>query len=226
MYCIFVYHFYLKVRYIKMNVRLILILLAIFCSKLVFAQQGKSDTIMVGAIVVENDTFPHIWIKDVYIKERAPKWLVKQRRQQNKADEEYQVLRYNVYVVYPYAVAAAFILKDVDSVLNSLYSKEAKSAFKRRKENELNRKFKEELKNLSIEQGQILVKLIARETGKPCYEIVKEMKGGFNAAIWQTVAVLFNNNLRNRYDAQGEDAAIESVVQEILAKGHFEMKKY
>lgn len=225
MYRIFVYHFYLKVRYIKMGVRLIFMLLAMFCSKLVFAQQGKSDTIMVGAIVVENDTFPHVWIKDVYIKERAPKWLVKQRRQQNKTDEQYQVLRYNVYVVYPYAVAASFILRDVDSVLNSLYSKEAKSAFKRRKENELNRKFKDELKNLSIEQGQILVKLIARETGKPCYEIVKEMKGGFNAAIWQTVAVLFNNNLRNRYDAQGEDAAIESVVQEILAKGHFEIKK-
>jgi hypothetical protein len=106
-------------------------------------------------------------------------------------------------VVYPYAVAAAFILKDVDSVLNSLYSKEAKKQFKRNKENELNRKFKEELKNLSIEQGQVLVKLIARETGKPCYEIVKEMKGGLNAAIWQTVAVLFNNNLRNHYDAEG-----------------------
>ncbi len=78
---------------------------------------------------------------------------------------------------------------------------------------------------MSIEQGQLLVKLIARETGKPCYEIVKEMKGGFNAAIWQTVAVLFNNNLRNEFDPTGEDATIEQIVQEILSRGHFEIKK-
>ncbi|MBK7691344.1 MAG: DUF4294 domain-containing protein [Bacteroidetes bacterium] len=189
------------------------------------AQQGTNDTIRVGAIVLGDDTLPHIWIREVVVRERAPKWAIKERRRQKREAEAYSRLRYNVYVVYPYAVAAAFILKDVDSVLNSLYSKEAKKQFKRNKENELNRKFKEELKNLSIEQGQVLVKLIARETGRPCYEIVKEMKGGFNAAIWQTVAVLFNNNLRNHYDAEGEDAAMEQIVQEILARGHFEMKK-
>lgn len=189
------------------------------------AQAGPNDTIRVGAIVLGNDTLPHIWIREVVVRERAPKWAIKERRRQRREAEAYSRLRYNVYVVYPYAVAAAFILKDVDSVLNSLHSKEAKKQYKRNKENELNRKFKDELKNLTIEQGQVLVKLIARETGKPCYEIVKEMKGGFNAAIWQTVAVLFNNNLRNHYDAEGEDATTELFVQEILARGHFEMKR-
>jgi len=127
-------------------------------------------------------------------------------------------------LVYPYAVAASLILKDVDSVLASLYSKEAKQQFKHRKEDELNRKFKHELEDLTITQGQILIKLIARQTGKPCYQIVKELKGGFNAGIWQAVALLFNNNLRNTYDAQGDDAAIESLVLEIESSGHFEMK--
>ncbi|MCC7028979.1 MAG: DUF4294 domain-containing protein [Chitinophagaceae bacterium] len=209
----------------KNALRIFFILIAAGTSHRLWAQKGPHDTIRVGAIILGTDTLPHVWIRDVLIREKAPKWAIKQRRQQRRNDEEYERLRYNVYVVYPYAVAAAFILRDVDSVLNSLYSKEAKSQFKRRKENELNRKFKDELKNLSIEQGQILVKLIARETGKPCFEIVKEMKGGFNAAIWQTVAVLFNNNLRNHYEPEGEDAVIESVVQEILARGHFEMKK-
>ena len=209
---------------IKMSRYFLLLVLMIGIEYHCSAQQGPNDTIRVGAIVIGNDTLPHIWIREVLIRERAPKWAIKQRRQQRREAEAYSRLRYNVYVVYPYAVAAAFILKDVDSVLNTLYSKEAKKQFKRNKENELNRKFKEELKNLTIEQGQVLVKLIARETGKPCYEIVKEMKGGFNAAIWQTVAVLFNNNLRNHYDAEGEDAATEQIVHEILARGHFEMK--
>ncbi len=210
---------------VKMTRCLLLWILLIGATLHCSAQQGTNDTIRVGAIVIGDDTLPHIWIREVVVHERAPKWAIKERRRQKREAEAYSRLRYNVYVVYPYAVAAAFILKDVDSVLNSLYSKEAKKQFKRNKENELNRKFKEELKNLSIEQGQVLVKLIARETGRPCYEIVKEMKGGFNAAIWQTVAVLFNNNLRNHYDAEGEDAAMEQIVQEILARGHFEMKK-
>lgn len=180
-------------------------------------QQGN-DTIRVGGIVIGQDTLPHMWIREVYIRDQAPNWLVKERRRQRRDQENFQLLRYNVYIVYPYAVQAAHILKDVDSVLASLYSKEAKQQFKRNKENELNRKFKNELENLSIGQGQILVKLIARETGKPCYEIVRELKGGFNAGIWQAVAILFNNNLKNGYDPEGDDAAIEAVVQEILAR--------
>jgi len=188
------------------------------------AQRSKNDTIQVGAYIIGKDTMPHLWLNEVYIKAQAPKWLVKQRREWQRNQDEYARLRYNVYLVYPYAVAASLILKDVDSVLASLYSKEAKQQFKQRKEDELNRKFKHELEDLTITQGQILIKLIARQTGKPCYQIVKELKGGFNAGIWQAVALLFNNNLRNTYDAQGDDAAIESVVLEIESSGHFEMK--
>jgi|694.fasta_scaffold00805_35 hypothetical protein len=187
--------------------------------------QSNHDTIRVGGIVIGNDTIPHQWLRETIIREKAPRWLVRERRNWRKQEEQMALLRYNVYIVYPYAVAASLILKDVDSVLSSLYSKEAKQQFKRNKENELNRKFKNELENLTISQGQILVKLIARETGKPCYQIVRDLKGGFNAGIWQAVAVLFNNNLKNSYDPEGEDQAIEAIVQEILARGHFEAKR-
>lgn len=220
-------HFCISILYLKEIIFITCFLFSLFCNQNIFAQKGINDTIALGSIVMENgDTLPHIWLRDeIIVTAQAPKWAIKQRREQKRQDEEYQRLRYNIYVVYPYAVAASFILHDVDSVLASLYSKEAKQQYKRRKEEELNKKFKDELKNLSISQGQILVKLIARETGKPCFEIVKQMKGGFNAAIWQTVAVLFSNNLKNNYDPTGDDAAMEQIVQEILAKGHFEVKK-
>ena len=218
MYITFLY----KVRYTSMRIGLLLTIVVVCITSTAFAQKGKYDTILVSGAVVGNDTIPYAWLPEAKVHAKMPAW-VKERRA--AYDEEYAKLRYNVYVVYPYAVAAAFTLKDVDSVLNSLYSKVAKKEYKRRKEDELNRKFKEELKNLSIEQGQILVKLIARETGKPCYEIVRDLKGGFNAALFQTAALVFNNNLRNNYDPEGDDAAIESIVQEILSRGHFEMKK-
>lgn len=183
--------------------------------------RGKNDTILLNCIVMDKDTLPYAWLRNVDI----PSFLTREqkaRRARARAEREaYDQLRYNVYVVYPFAVKAGWILHDIDSVLASLYSKEAKKVFKQNKEEELNRKFKGQLEDLSITQGQILVKLIARQTGKPCYQIIKELKGGFNARIWQTVAILFDNNLKNHYDPLGDDEAIESVVQEIEASGHF-----
>jgi hypothetical protein len=202
-----------------------LLVLLFFSSREVIAQRGKFDTIRVGTLIVGNDTLIHKWLREVYVTAKAPRWYAKKMRQAREEREAYSRLRYNVYLVYPYAVAATFILKDVDSILGSLNSRVAKQQFKRRKEDELNKRFKDELQNLSITQGQILVKLIARQTGRPCYVIVKELKGGFNATIFQAMALLFDNNLKNKYEPEGEDAAIEQLVQEIESRGHYEIRK-
>ena len=59
------------------------------------------------------------------------------------------------------------------------------------------------------------MKLINRETGNNCYEIIKEYKGGLTARFYQTVAFFFSSNLKQPYDAQGEDQEIEKIVQEV-----------
>lgn len=193
------------------------------CSTL-HAQRGLNDTIRLAGVVVGKDTLPHSWLREVRIVTILDEDALAVRRDRQAQRNAYNALRRNVYTVYPYAVQAGFILNDIDSALTVLYSKEAKQVYKQRKEDELNRRFKHELENLSITQGQILVKLIARQTGKPCYQIIKELKGGFNARIWQTVAVLFDNNLKNNYDPAGDDYMIEAIVQEIEAQGHFERR--
>ena len=186
-----------------------------------FAQRGPYDTIRVAAIIIDNDTIPHAWLKQALVEVELDDDMRRLRMQRRSELQAYNILRFNVYKVYPYAVASAMVLEEVDSMMNTLHSKEAKKIYKRRKEEELNKQFKQELENLSISQGQILVKLIARQTGKPCYQIIKELKGGFNARLWQTMALLFDNNLKNNYDPTGEDAVIESIVIEIEARGRF-----
>ena len=203
---------------------IILSLFIVLNSQLSFSQQGANDSIMVGSIIIDDIIMPHIWLHDAYCTEKASKELVRRRKQERENRDAYDRLRYNVYKVYPYAVAAGFVMHDIDSAMLSLHSKDAKSIYKERKEKELNKQFKGELENPTISQGQVLVKLIARQTGKPCYQIIKDLKGGFNARIWQTVAVLFDNNLKNNYDALGDDATMESIVLEIEKSGHFEMK--
>ena len=73
------------------------------------------------------------------------------------------------------------------------------------REKELKKEFTEPLTNLSIYQGKILMKLINRETGNNCYEIIKEYKGGLTARFYQTVAFFFDGDLKQPYDPGGND---------------------
>jgi hypothetical protein len=59
------------------------------------------------------------------------------------------------------------------------------------------------------------MKLIYRETGTHCYEIIKEYKGGFTATMWQTVAVVFGSNLKQTYDPNGNEKAMEVIVKDV-----------
>jgi hypothetical protein len=91
-------------------------------------------------------------------------------------------------------------------------------------ESKLNKRFKGELENLTITQGQILVKLINRQTGKNCYHIIRELKGGFSAVIWQSVAVLFSNSLKREYDPYERDKDVEAIVAELEANYYYQYK--
>ncbi|WP_298733273.1 DUF4294 domain-containing protein [uncultured Chitinophaga sp.] len=171
------------------------------------AQSAQEGGMHVRAVVVGTDTLPSITLQIFEVTERLPRKLRKQR-------ERWTRLRNAVYVTYPYAKSAGRILRDVNSHLASLDNKKARKAYLASKEKELKAEFGNKLENLSIYQGKVLMKLIDRETGENCYEIIKELKGGFNARLWQTVAFFFGGNLKSEYDTE-EDHDIEQIVQEI-----------
>ncbi len=133
----------------------------------------------------------------------------------SKEYREYQRLQKYVKKVYPYAVLASQKLKEYEKDLAA-----AKSDYERRKimkkvEKALVDKYGDEMKNLTINQGKILLKLIDRETGHSSYELLSEMRGSFPAAIWQGLATLFEQNLKSKYDARGEDRDIEEIILRI-----------
>lgn len=182
------------------------------------AQNGTNDTIMLGGIVIAQDTFAMVYMPDVYVDGKMPRRLARRKAQ-------YDQLRYNVFKVYPYAIIAADVLKDVDGNLAKLEDdRSARKAYLKSVEKELNKRFKGELENLTITQGQLLVRLINRQTGKNCYSIIRELKGGFSAIIWQSVALLFNNNLKREYDPDDRDRDIELIVAEIEANYYYQFQ--
>lgn len=174
----------------------------------VVAQEHRgADNIAVAAIVVGNDTIPYITLQIVEVVEKLPKKFRKQR-------EAWTRLRNAVYVTYPYAKSAAKILKDVNAKLATIEDKKERKKYLAEVEKKMKDQFGNKLENLSVYQGKVLMKLINRETGQNCYEIIKELKGGFSARMWQTVAFFFGGNLKSEYDTQ-EDKDIEAIVQEI-----------
>ena len=118
-------------------------------------------------------------------------------------------LRNAIYVTYPYAKRAGAVMNDMNKKLASITDGSERKDYIKSKEKDLKREFTDPLTNLSVYQGRVLMKLINRETGNNCYEIIKEYKGGITARFWQTVAFFFNSNLKQPYDATGEDAEME-----------------
>lgn len=181
------------------------------CRAQVAPDTSHHHKIMVGGIVVGRDTFPYSYLPMVFVEGK----LDPQQR------AYWDNLRYNVAKVYPYAVTAAYVLKKVDEELDIRTKKKNRKKYIKTTQKALNDRFKDELKNLTITQGKILVKLINRETGRDCYDVIKELRGGLNARMFQTMAFLFDNNLKEQYDPYGKDKDIETIVQEIEAKNYF-----
>ncbi len=203
----------------KMKRRLILLLCCALtaCGGFVRAdvKPSGSDTIRLGGVIVGNDTLAMAFLDEVEVHGRLPRYWAKKREQITR-------LRYNIARVYPYAVTAADVLKDVDVNLDRFGDdKRARKAYLKSIEKELNKRWKGELQDLTVTQGQLLVKLIDRQTGKNCFSIIREMKGGFTATLWQGVALLFANNLKREYDPAGEDKDIETIVKDIETANYY-----
>ena len=168
---------------------------------------GPNDTISVpakieGNVLVPAQTLEWTWVTvpmPAAMRERIAKWTR---------------LRNAVYVTYPYARKAGFIMNEINSKTQQM-DKEKKKEYIKTREKELKKEFSDPLTNLSVYQGKVLMKLINRQTGNNCYDIIKEYKGGFTARAYQTVAFFFNSSLKQSYEANGDDKEVESIVKEV-----------
>jgi Domain of unknown function (DUF4294) len=199
----------LKVKAILYKIGLVLLILFFSIkSTSLFAQTATADTILTGAVIYNGDTIEAKTLTDVWA-------YAKVNVNALNASAKWTRLRNAVYVTYPYARRAGAVLNDINSKLVNVTDKSARKDYIKSREKELKKEFTDPLTNLSIYQGKVLMKLINRETGNNCYEIIKDYKGGFTARFYQTVAFFFSTNLKQPYDANGDDADIEKIVKEV-----------
>lgn len=163
--------------------------------------------------IVNGDTVPSVRLPEIWV---YAEYTYKNKRQY----EAWTRTKYNVKKVYPYAILASAKLKEYNRILEKMPDEKTRNAYMKIVEKELKAEFEEPLKNLTINQGRILLKLIDRETGNTSYALVKDLRGGFQAFMWQSVARIFGSNMKAEYDPTGEDIMIERAIK-LIEAGQF-----
>ncbi|MCS3733504.1 DUF4294 domain-containing protein [Mucilaginibacter dorajii] len=165
---------------------------------------GKNDTIKVALTELDGQLVP--WVVC------APVKIIDTRIFASDADRDaFRRLRYNVLKVWPYAQFASQRYQKLQRDLALTGDKKKQKELINTCEGEIKALFDKEIKNLTISQGEVLIKLIDRETHTTSYTMVKELKGGFKAFMFQSVASLFGHNLKETYDPD-EQRDIEAIL--------------
>jgi len=184
--------------------------LLLFFSVFAKAQDYSKDSL----ILVEGDSLPTygIPLKEVIVFQPL-------RFKNSEELNRYLILRRRVLRVYPYAKLAAERLTVLNERLDQIDSKRGKKKYLKRLEDFVYEEFEEELKKLSKSQGKILIRLVYRQTGSTTFELVKELRNGWKAFLYQTTASLFSLSLKEKYNPAEvlEDYLIEDILQRAFA---------
>lgn len=175
----------------------------------------RTDSLPERFFVLQNvyrdgESMPEIEIKEVTV-------LGKRKPSARFQYWRYERLVHNVRRVYPYAVIVRMKLDDVNSVLQTLPGDRERKDYIREVEKSVFKDYEGDMRQMTMTQGKILIKLIDRETRNTSYDLIRDYRGRISAAFWQGIARICGTNLKEEYDPYGEDALIESIIQEIEA---------
>lgn len=131
--------------------------------------------------------------------------LVEKERYSSREDyREFWRTRYYVNRILPYARQAITLLKATEDTLGSFDKRRQEKRYLRQTYKQLKNTYKEPLKQMYVEEGRIMVKIIERETGRPFYDLIKAYRGLDDALFWQGVAKLHGYSLKEGYDPEKE----------------------
>lgn len=180
------------------------------------------DSIAEQYIIMEGDSIVQtsISLDEVYIfgKLDFPSYEDKLR---------YYILRRKTLKVYPYAKLASERLTELNDRLSKIESKSKRERYTKVVQKYIEGEFSEELKKLTRTEGQILVKLIYRQTGETAYSLVQELRSGWRAFWYNSTAKMFSISIKEEFHPESvlEDYQIEDILQRAFAENRLEPQK-
>ena len=138
-----------------------------------------------------------------------------------EAKKQFQLLQNRVYKVYPYAKVAAERLTMLNKNMAALKTNREKKKYFKIVEDYMSNEFEARLKKLSRKQGQILVKLVHRQTGNTTFQLIKDLKSGWKAFWYNNTGKLFDIDIKTGYSPYevNEDYLIETILVRAFDRG-------
>lgn len=190
------------------------VLLAFLCSLMMQAQQidtlsmtTESNSPLLGQLVVDGDTVPWSVLDEML-------FVAKPTLSDFQARRNYYMLMKKVGRVYPYVREAALRMDSVNLKLEGIDRRRQRRKYTKSYQKYLEERFEPELRKLTRSEGQILSKLIYRETHTSVYEIIKTYRNGLSARFWSMTAWWYDIDLKRPYDPENdaEDRLIENIL--------------
>ena len=197
--------------------KFILPLLLVF-PMLIFGQvfEIDQDSTHVEYMIIEGDSIPReaIGLDEVLLLHN-----LKFNSQENR--RRYYILKRKTLKVYPYAKMAAERLDSLTQQLETLDSKRKQKRYAKKVQKYIEEEFSAELKKMTRTEGQILIKLIHRQTGKTAFSLIKELRSGWRAFWFNNTAYFFDISLKREFDPENvkEDYLIEDILQRSFQSG-------
>ncbi|MFS4468117.1 DUF4294 domain-containing protein [Maribacter sp. 2210JD10-5] len=180
------------------------------------------DSVAEKLIIIEGDSVlqSSIPLEDAYVFGRLKFSSYKEKLR-------YYILRRKTQKVYPYAKLAAERLVELNDSLKLIKKNRKRKKYTKKVQKYIEEEFSEELKKLTRTEGQILVKLIYRQTGTTAFDLVKELRSGWRAFWYNTTAKLFKISIKEEFhpDKIEEDYLIEDILQRAFASGKLERQE-
>lgn len=188
-------------------VKSLLFIFTFALSTIATAQEEKEDKRDDYLKVQDTTLGPPILLEEVIINPN-------QIKVDEAAKKRFLILQRRVYKVYPYAKTASERLTQLNKGMASLKTNREKKKYFKITEKYITDEFEAQLKKLSRKDGQILVKLIHRQTGNTTFDLIKDLKSGWKAFVSNTTAKLFDINLKTEYAPLevNEDYLIETIL--------------
>lgn len=152
--------------------------------------------------------------KDTMIIAQLEKAIILAPKIFEKTDDRDRYNKYRRYsaIVYPYAVQAVRLYKQLEKETEGKSDRQKRKVVKQISKR-LKDEFETPLKNLSKTQGFLLTKMIEKNLDMSFFHVIKELKGGFSATYYNELAKIYGYHLKNKY-ASGEDEILDSVLEE------------
>ncbi len=179
----------------------------------VWAQTTESTSgniMMSHAVILEGDTIPYFVLPIYYC---YPPLKFKNKKEENFY---WRTVR-DVKKVLPYLKHIRKVIEHTNQTLMSLPDKASRDAYMKNFEKRIYKENEKSFKELTLNQGKLIIRLLDRETNSTSYELIRAYRGSFSAGLWQMFAVVLGADLKSKFGTKDEDAVIERVINLVEA---------